>query len=58
MNRLRRWKTAVYCTDHWEAYAAAIPAEMHRITKRETAPPLNGTMAVNAMGWADSDDEL
>jgi IS1 family transposase len=36
MDRLRLWKTDVYCTDHWEAYAAAIPSEKHCITKRET----------------------
>jgi IS1 family transposase len=36
MNRLQQWKTTVYCTDHWEAYGAAIPPEKHCITKRET----------------------
>jgi len=36
MQRLRQWKTEVYCTDNWDAYALEIPYEKHCITKLET----------------------
>lgn len=36
MDRLSRWKTEVYCTDNWDAYALEVPYEKHCITKLET----------------------
>ncbi len=37
MDRLRRWKTDVYCTDNWDAYALEIEPEKHCMTKLETS---------------------
>ncbi|MBM3328072.1 MAG: hypothetical protein FJY67_01180 [Calditrichaeota bacterium] len=36
MNRPKRWKTEVYCTDNWNAYALEIEPEKHCITNLET----------------------
>jgi insertion element IS1 protein InsB len=36
---LSRWEVTVYCTDHWEAYAAELdghPDRFHVATKAET----------------------
>ncbi len=36
MDRLKNWKTKLFCTDNWEAYSLEIPPELHLIGKSET----------------------
>jgi IS1 family transposase len=34
--RFARWDITFYCTDHWETYAAVIPAEKRRMSNART----------------------
>jgi len=36
VDRLARWDVVVYCTDHWQVYAAVIPSERLVMSKAHT----------------------